>query len=267
MNRTCLDNMDIQEIQKAICSSLCAEVKVSERGYGLLFVSTPFSFPDGDAYSIYLKQLQTGGFRITDMGITLMHLSYENDIEKFRGDGTRGKLFRQILSEMDLSEADGEFYIETPATALGANIFRFGQALTKIHDLTFLNRLRAESTFYEDLREKLLGCVDAERLKENYIVPGVANAADYPVDYFIESGEQQPLYLFGVPNRDKARLATIILQHLIASKADFNSMIIFQDMSVIPSRDLSRLTNAANDMIASVDATDDIERKLLRRIK
>jgi hypothetical protein len=38
-------------------------------------------------------------------------------------------------------------------------------------------------------------------------------------------------------------------------------------MSDIPSRDLSRLTNAANDMIASVDATGDIERKLLRRIK
>lgn len=266
MSQICLNNMDIQDIQKAICTSLCAEVKVSERGDGLWFVSTPFSFPDGDGYSIYLKQLQTGGFRITDMGITLMHLSYENDIEKFRGDSTRGKLFRQILSEMDLSDDDGEFYIEAPANTLGANIFRFGQALTKIHDLTFLNRLRAESTFYEDLKEKLLGCVGAEGLQENYIVPGVANAADYPVDYFIES-HGQPLYLFGVPNKDKARLATIILQHLIASKVDFNSMIIFQDMSTIASRDLSRLTNAANDMIASVDATDDIERKLLRRIK
>ena len=261
-----MNSMETQEIQNVICSSLCAEVKVSDRGDGLWFVSTPFNFPDGDAYSIYLKKLRTGGFRITDMGITLMHLSYENDIEKFRGDGTRGKLFRQILSEMDLSDEDGEFYIETPATTLGANIFRFGQALTKIHDLTFLNRLRAESTFYEDLKEKLLGCVGLEGLQENYIVPNVPNAADYPVDYCIES-RGQPLYLFGVPNKDKARLATIILQHLIASKVDFNSMIVFQDMSTISSRDLSRLTNAANDMIASMDATDDIERKLLRRIK
>ncbi|MFA6972118.1 MAG: DUF1828 domain-containing protein [Gallionella sp.] len=257
--------MDIQEIQRAVCSSLCADVTVSERGGGLWFVSTPFSFPDGDAYSIYLKQLPTGGFRITDMGITLMHLSYENDIEKFR-EGTRGKVFSQVLSGMDLSEDDGEFYLDTSATTLGASLFQFGQALTKIHDLTFLNRLRSESTFYEDLKEKLLGCVDADLLQENYIVPGVASAADYPVDYYVES-HGQPLYLFGVPNRDKARLATIILQHLIASKVDFNSMIIFQDMSTIPSRDLSRLTNAANDMIASVDATDDIQRKLLRRIQ
>ena len=265
MNRTYLNSMNTQEIQKAVCSSLCAEVRVTEREDGLLFVSTPFSFPDGDAYSIYLKKLQTGGFRITDMGGTLMHLSYENEIEKFR-EGTRGKIFSQILSEMELSEDDGEFYTETPATALGMNVFRFGQSLTKIHDLTFLNRLRAESTFYEDLREKLHSCVDVERIQEDYIVPNVANAVDYPVDYFIQT-QEQPLYLFGVPNRDKARLATIILQHLIASKVDFNSMIIFQNMSDIPSRDLSRLTNAANDMIASVDATDDIERKLLRRIK
>ena len=257
--------MKIEDIKKTVCSTLCANVNVIERGDGLLFVSTPFSFSDGDAYSIYLKTLQTGGFRISDMGGTLMHLSYENDIDKFR-EGTRGKVFSQILSEMDLFEDEGEFYIDTPADKLGASIFHFGQALTQLHDLTFLNRVRVESTFYEDLREKLRGYVDAERIHENYIVPGVANANDYPVDYFIEGGAQ-PLYLFGVPSKDKARLATIILQHLNAAQIDFNSMVIFQNASDIPSRDLSHLMNAANDMIASIDSSDDFERKLLRRVK
>ncbi|PIQ14140.1 MAG: hypothetical protein CO125_12580 [Hydrogenophilales bacterium CG_4_9_14_3_um_filter_59_35] len=260
-----MNKMNINEIRKTICSTLCADVDVVERGEGLLFVSTPFSFSDGDAYSIYLKSLPTGGFRITDMGGTLMHLSYENDTDKFR-EGMRGKVFNQILSEMNLGEDDGEFYIDTAADALGSGLFRFGQAITRLHDLTFLNRVRVESTFYEDLRENLRNHVDAERIHEGYIVPGVANARDYPVDYFIEGGNM-PLYLFGVPNRDKARLATIILQHLIAAGRDFNSMVVFQNASDVPSRDLSRLMNAANDMIASLDASDDFERKLLRRVK
>lgn len=257
--------MKTEQIKKMLCSSLCAEVNVIERGAGLLFVSTPFSFADGDAYSIYLKTLPAGGFRISDMGGTLMHLSYENDIDKFR-EGTRGKLFSQILSEMQLAEEDGEFFIDTPVDALGSSLFRFGQAITRIHDLTFLNRARVESTFYEDLREKLRTYVDAERIHESYIVPGVANAGDYPVDYFIE-GRTAPVYLFGVPSRDKAQLATIILQHLIASNVNFNSMIVFQNASDIPSRVLNRLMNAANDMIASLDASGDFERKLLQRVK
>lgn len=72
---------------------------------GLLYVSTPFFFPDGDAYSIYLAPLPTGGFRVTDMGNTLMSLSYENDISKLR-DGTRAKVFSQIMSGRDLADED-----------------------------------------------------------------------------------------------------------------------------------------------------------------
>jgi len=76
-----------------------------------------------------------------------------------------------------------------------------------------------------------------------------------------------PLYLFGVPSRDKARLATIILQHLIAAGRDFNSMIVFQNMGDLPRADVSRLTNAANDQVDSLDAADDLRRKLLRRVR
>ena len=194
-----------------------------------------------------------------------MHLSFENDIDKFR-EGSRGRLFQQILGEAEVHETDGEFSVEAPISGLGDGIFRLGQALTRIHDLTFLNRLRAESTFYEDLREALRETLGEERLHESYVVEGVANAEDYPVDYYIEGGSQ-PLYLFGVPNRDKARLATIVLQHLMSAQDEFNSIIVFQNSSEIPNRDLSRLMNAANDMVASLDAVDVLERKLLHRIK
>jgi hypothetical protein len=257
--------MDTKELEVVLCRSLCGQAQVRVSEDGLWQVKTPFSFPDGDAYSLYVRQLPTGGLRITDAGLTLMHLSYDNDLDKIR-EGTRGRLLQQILAESDLNEEEGEFFIDGPADYLGINVFRFGQALTRVHDLTFLNRARSESTFYEDLRELLRALVGQERLVESYVVPEVPRASEYPVDFYV-SGGPTPLYLFGVPSRDKARLATIILQHLIASGQDFNSMIVFQNMADLPRPDVSRLTNAANDQVDSLDAADDLRRKLLRRVR
>ena len=257
--------MNAIDMEATLCRALCGSVKVKKRGDALWQVDTPWTFPDGDGYSIYVSQAPTGGLRISDQGLTMMRLSYENDIAKLR-EGSRGRLLTQVLADAGLSEDDGEFFLDATVEDLGTSVLRIGQALTRVHDLTFLNRLRVESTFYEDLREKLQTVVGAERLTEGYVLPGVANARDYPVDYFV-SGGTLPLYLFGVPNRDKARLATIILQHLVRSGEDFNSMIVFQNAADLPRADLGRLMNAANDMIDSLDATADFERKLLRRVK
>ena len=58
--------IDIEKIQNALCRSFCTEVRVHTRKGGVLLVDTPFQFSDGDAYSIYLEPLATGGFRVTD---------------------------------------------------------------------------------------------------------------------------------------------------------------------------------------------------------
>jgi len=103
-----------------------------------------------------------GVLRLSDMGHTMMHLSYENDIDKFRkghAEISSTKLKQKHL----LKEDNGEFFIETQAENLGFNIFRLAQALTKISDLTFLNRARAESTFYEDLQEQLMKIIPADK--------------------------------------------------------------------------------------------------------
>ncbi len=256
--------MPTEEIKQLLCNALCAEVRLYEKGDDLIFVETPFSFSDGDTYSIYLRQLPSGGFRISDYGHTMMHLSYENDIDKFR-EGTRGKIFEQILNEMDIREENGAFYTDTSMESIGIALFRFGQAVTKIHDLTFLNRLRTESTFYEDLRESLLHIVPTEKVTENYVYEAMPNARDYPIDFRID-GKYAPLFVFGIPGRDKARLATIILEHLLREKAEFDCLLIFADQSVIPRGDLARLSNVGGEMVASLDAQDDFQRKVLKRV-
>lgn len=252
--------MNQETIERAICSSLCADVRVTPRGDGTLFVSTPFTFSDGDEYGIYLHQLPTGGLRISDMGNTLMHLSYEHDISKLR-EGTRGKVFSQILSELDLGDDEGDLFIDTPADKLGASIFRFGQALTRVHDLSFLNRVRVESTFYEDLESRLEEIVGKRRLIKDYVSPNIEKAELYPVDFAVIDAAR-PLLVFGVPNSTKAKLATIVLQQFHQHKIQFRSLIAYADMAALPRRDIARLTTAANDQIASIDETDALRWKV-----
>jgi len=257
-------NIDIEILQKNLCALMCADIQIREKNGSLLAIDTPFSFPDGDPYQIYIKEMPGGILRLTDMGHTFMHLSYENDMDKFR-EGTRGLLLNQIKAETFIEEDEGEFYVETELENLGTNIFRLGQALTKINDLTFLNRARAESTFYEDLKEQLVRIVGQEKVIKDYYYEGIENAHDYPIDYRVE-GKYSPIFVFGIPNRDKARLATIILERLLRAKADFDSLLIFSDQGSIPRQDLARLSNAGGEMIASLDAEADFSRKLIRKV-
>ncbi len=88
-------NIDIDLLRKNLCSLLCTEIQIRVKNSDLITIDTPFYFADGDPYQIYIKEMTGGILRLTDMGHTLMHLSYENDIEKFR-EGTRGVLLSQI---------------------------------------------------------------------------------------------------------------------------------------------------------------------------
>ncbi len=257
-------NFNIAQLQKNLCNLMCSEIRIVSKNEKLLSVETPFYFPDGDPYQIYIKEMPGGIIRLTDMGHTIMHLSYENDVDKFR-EGTRGNIFNQILAETIIKEDGGEFYIDTPADNLAIAIFQLGQALTKINDLTFLNRARAESTFYEDLNESLFKIIPSEKIHRDYVYAEMANANDYPIDYFIQ-GIHAPLYVFGIPNKDKARLTTIVLEHLLRVTTNFDSLLIFANQEGMPRPDLARLSNTGGEMIASLDATDDFKRKLLRKV-
>ena len=96
--------------------------------------------------------------------------------------------------------------------------------------------------------------------------PDVPNAEAFPVDFQIEGKDGVPLFVYGVPNRDKARLTTIMLGHFHRHQLEFESVIVFQDQTEIPRVDLARLSDVAGDMVSSLEATEDLNRKLLRRV-
>ena len=252
------------ELQQTLCRSLCSEVKVRQKRAGLYFVETPFMFGDGDYYSIYLQELPGGIVRISDRGHTMMHLSYSNDVDIFF-EGTRGRILDEILAELGLREEDGEFFLDAPQTSAGPAALRFAQGLTKITDLTFLNRARVESTFYDDLQQLVFRSVPPEKVQKDYILPELRDADLYPIDYRIE-GRESPLFLFGIPNKEKTKLTTIILQHLASMPMAFESLLVFADQKSIPRPDLARLSNVGGEQISSLDAYEEFEKKVLKRL-
>jgi len=255
-------SFDLSLLKERLCKTLCGEVQIRKTRQGYLQIVTPFAFTDGDTFQLYLEETPAGGVRLTDYGHTLMHLSYENDLDKFR-DGTRGKLLAQVLATSGLQDEQGKLVLDSSLDNLGTNVLQFGQALTRIYDLTFLNRARVANTFYEDMKEVLYGLVSPEKIRPNYTVPDQADADSYPIDYRIE-GKRDQVFLFGIASRDKARLTTIILEHWLRSHINFDSLLIFQDQQEIPRPDLARLSNVGGEMVASLDASEDFHRKIIK---
>ena len=258
--------INLDALRKLLCERLCEDVRVERYPDGAPMLLTRFQFPDGDRFPIHLSEAGPGGIRLSDRGHTLMHMSYEHDIDSFF-DGTRGMLLERIMSESG-AHWDGEggaLCFDTSVERLPEAIFRFGQALTRVHDLTLLSRSNVSSTFYDDLAELLTGLVPADKIRRDYEHPDAPNASAYRVDYRIEGKDAIPLFLYGVPNRDKARLTTIMLSHFHLNGIQFESILVFEDQSEIPRMDLARLSNVGGEMVSSLDARDDLERKVLTR--
>ena len=128
--------LDIGALRQLLCERLCQDVKLERRPDGALMLRTPFRFPDGDGYSIHVSEAPTGGLRLSDRGHTLMQVSYEHDLDSFM-DGARGMLLERIMGESGLQWDGGAFCLDTAPEKLPDAVFRFGQALTRIYDLTF----------------------------------------------------------------------------------------------------------------------------------
>jgi len=264
-------------LRKLLCERLCQDVRIENRPDGAMMLRTHFQFPDGDHYPIHLSETPMGGLRLSDRGHTLMHISYDHNIDMFL-DGTRGMLLERIMNETGLQwdKDGGALCFDTVPERLPEAIFRFGQALTKVYDLTFLSRSNVGSTFYDDLDDLLSHLVDETKIRRDYEPEAetrMAVAEEYPpnpqaywVDYRIEGKNDIPLFLYGIPNRDKARLTTIMLSHFHRIELSFESILVFKNQPEIPRMDLARLSDVGGDMISSLDSHEDFNRKVLQRI-
>ena len=76
---------------------------------------------------------------------------------------------------------------------------------------------------------------------------------EYEVDYQFDIGAR-PIFLFGVKDNDKARLATISCLELQRRRIPFKGVMVHQDFdSGITRKDRTRITSASDKQFPSLD--------------
>lgn len=250
------------ELQKLLCEQWCDDAEIGEDAAGMR-LSLPLSESDGDSVTVWISP-RVGGWHLRDCGTTFMRLSYDMDVDLL-AEGQRAKVLDRILSESQIRNENGELVCEVEEHGLGAALLRFGQTALRIGDIKLWSRARIASTFYDDLKAHLTDIVGIDRLRIDYEVPNIPDAGNYLVDFAV-TDIARPLYIFGVPSTDKAKLANIVLLHMQQASHEFNSLIVPSDIESISKPDLRRLMNAANDFVDSSSSIDVLERKIKQRI-
>ena len=87
------------------------------------------------------------------------------------------------------------FKVETPPDQAATDLFRSGQALTRIHDLTVLDRDRAVSAFYEELQSLLFGIVDEGSAERDHVPSDIPDGHNYSVDYCFRGHDENLVFL------------------------------------------------------------------------
>lgn len=255
-------NANTSELQRMLCEQWCTDAEVAQDEGGIR-LSLPLVEADGDYVTVWLRQ-ELGGWKITDNGTTFMRLSYSMDVDLLN-EGSRSKVVERVVGEQGVELHDGELSTVVTEGDLGPGLLRFGQAMLRLSDLKLWSWPRVSSTFYEDLARELARIVGPEKISRDYAVPGVPDANNYRVDFAIKT-DTLPLYVFGAPTVDRAKLSTIILLHLLQSNQRFHSIVVPADFEALPKADRSRLVNAANDVVSGIDALEPLERKVRLRM-
>lgn len=227
-------------------------VRMEEKRPNIQQVFAPLYHEDGDMMDIFLDlpkehDLSAGWkIRISDHGMTLMRLSYTFDIDT----PNKEKIFQRILSENGVNEEDGVLYVETEVESLYPALMQFSQAIGKVCNMRLFRRETLFSLFEEMLEEFI-----RERLARYNPTPSVfpiPGRDDLEVDWqFRPNGV--PIYLFGVKDNARARLATISCLEFQRNRLPFRSIMVHEDFDKIGRKDRIRLTSACDKQFTSLD--------------
>lgn len=103
-----------------------------------------------DHMSIYLSDIDEGGYLLTDLGAVLGDLEMSGcDV---LSSGARRMKLEEVLSSFGLRQADGELYRKTGESGLFQSINMLMQGMASVDDLFFTAKENARNFFLDDVR-------------------------------------------------------------------------------------------------------------------
>jgi hypothetical protein len=235
-------------------------VAFRERRPGVLQLLAPLYHEDGDMMEIYLEPRNGGEerVRVCDHGMTLMRLSYSFDLDT----PNKERIFQKILAENQVSEENGNLFVEARPGSLYPAILQFAQTVAKVSNMQLYKREVIHSLFYE-----LLADFIEQSLARYHPRPGVfpiPSRDDLEVDFEFDI-KPRPIFLFAVRDPAKARLAAISCLEFQRAKLSFKSFVVHEDFEALGKKDRSRITSAADKQFISLDDFKDNAEQVLER--
>jgi len=195
---------------------------------------------------LFIQEEQDGVFTLCDFGLTLQRLSYTYDIDS----ENKESVLQRILLENSLLEENGNISIKTKPSTIFTDIMHLTQSYAKIGSLKYFKREVIENLFYEMLDDFIFN--DLQEFNPKKKVLPIPERDDLEADYSF-SPNGHPIYLFGVKDASKARLATISCLEYRNKNLNYRGWVVNEDFEKLPRKDRSRLTNTIDKQFTSFD--------------
>jgi len=130
--------------------------------------------------------------------------------------------------------------------------------------MRYFKREVIESLFFEQLEEFIDSELQAYRPQKK-VVP-LNNHDDLEADFQL-TPDGYPVFLFGVKDVAKARLAAICCLEYQRQLTKFRSYVVHEDFTRIPKKDITRLTSACDKQFVSLDDFKESALQYLKREK
>ena len=211
----------MDQLRNIIKNQLGSQIDLKKKRPGVFQIVSPFFYEDGDMFDIFIKE-EKGKIILSDFGMTLMRLSYEYDIDS----PSKKKIFLRIIAENHAKEEDGEIIIETTENNIFQSIIQLSQVISKVSNMRLYKREVVKSLFYEELETLVMTEFVAFEPKHRFFP--IKYRDELEVDFLL-SATDNPIYLFGVKDNAKARLAAISCLEFQKADMKFDSIIVHEN--------------------------------------
>ncbi len=238
------------EVLEILRSEFDDRVSLLERRPGIVQVVAPLYHEDGDMVDIFLD-LPKGNedkIRISDHGMTLMRLSYSYEVDT----PTKQKILQRILAENGIAEDEGRLSLETSQGSIYPALLQFAQTVSKVSSMKAFKREVIQSLFYETLNDFVSSVLARFHPTADYLP--IPSRDDLDVDWRFPTAHARDIFLYGVKDAAKARLAALSCLEFQRQNIPFRSVIIHEDFeNGLSKKDRKRITNVADKQFASIE--------------
>lgn len=215
-------------------------VAFRRRRSDLVQIMVPIYHEDGDMVDIYLDESGPSGPRVTDLGKTIMRLSYEYDLDT----DNKQRIFRQMVTEQGLDEDEGVLSLAAEPAELYSAVLQLAYAVAKVGAMRYFGREVVASLFYEQLEEFIDAELSQFGPRKNYVP--IPDRDDLETDFaFVDAGPV-PVFLFAVKDSNKARLAALSFLEYQRVPLLYRGYVVHEDFASLPAKDRTRITSAAD---------------------